>query len=216
LPTPRRKPSPGADAAAQAARLATDTGRALGELAQTLARGQSRTEAAIAAESEATARLAEALRSSGGGVAAAARSLAEIESSLNGVRDGFAALATQNAEGAKTLRQIVAEQEAIASSLSEVAHELGSIAVGSVQRQDASGRDVAALVDRLGQLADMLARSQGLPFPGLLETPTMAAEAATRSAAIPPASGPSGEPPRVGRPCSSTPSPAGDAAAKAT
>jgi hypothetical protein len=155
----------GADAAAQAGRLATDTGRALGELAQTLSKGQARTEAAIASEAEATGRLAEALRSSSGGVAAAARSLGEIEASLAGVRDGFAALATQNAEGAKTLRAILAEQEAIASGLSEVAHDLGSVAVGSAQRQDASGRDVAALVGRLDALADLLARTQGLPPP---------------------------------------------------
>ena len=155
----------GADAAAQAARLATDTGRALGELAQTLAKGQTRTEAALAAEAEATGRLAEALRSSAGGVVGAARSLAEIEAALANVRDGFAALATQNAEGAKTLRAILAEQEAIASGLSEVAHDLGSIAVGSVQRQDAAGRDFSALVGRLDALTDLLARTQGLPTP---------------------------------------------------
>lgn len=137
----------GADAAAQAARLATDTGRAIGDLAQGLVKGQARVEAAIAGEAEATSRLADALRATGSGVVAASRTLAEIESSLSRMREGFAAVASQNGDAAKALRAIVAEQQAVADSLTEVAHDL----------RDIAGREVAAQLNRLDALADRLA-----------------------------------------------------------
>lgn len=156
----------GADAAAQAGRVATETGKGIADVAQALARNQSRSESARADEAETVSRLADALRGSAGGVQASTRALQEIESSLGAMRGGFDAVAAQNAEQARALRALLAEQEAIAGSLAEVARDIGSIAVSTTQRQDATSRDVAALVSRLDALTDILGGRGGtVPSP---------------------------------------------------
>ncbi len=155
----------GADSAAQAGRVATETGKGIADVAQALARGQARLETALADEAETVGRLADALRGSVGGVQASTRTLQEIEASLGAVRAGFDGIAAQGAEQARTLRALLAEQEAIAGGLAEVARDIGSIAVASANRQDAAGRDVAALVARLDTLADAISRANGLPTP---------------------------------------------------
>jgi hypothetical protein len=155
----------GADSAAQAARVATEASRGIGEIAQGLARSQGRVEAAIAGEGESVARLADALRGGAGGVQASTRALQEIEASLVSIRDGFALTAAQTAEQTRALHALLADQETIAAQLAEVARDLGSISIASVQRQDLAGRDLSALIARLDALTGALSRPAALREP---------------------------------------------------
>ena len=75
LSTSSERSLAGAEAAAQAGRIATDAVRGIAEIGASLATSQNRVEHAIAGESEANTRLAEALRSGMSGVAASARTL---------------------------------------------------------------------------------------------------------------------------------------------
>ncbi|MCC6314259.1 MAG: hypothetical protein IT337_09610 [Thermomicrobiales bacterium] len=153
----------GVDAAAQAARIATDAGRAIGVVAQSLAAGQSRVEDAVAKGAEANTRLAESLRGAGGGIGNATRTLQEIDASLASMRDGFSAVVSQSTEHAATLRALLGEQEAIASGLAEVARDIGAISIGAAQRQESANRDISALVNRLDTVVEAMATSARTP-----------------------------------------------------
>ena len=80
----------GAEAAAKAGQVASEAVRHIADVAAGLADGHIRVEQAIAAESEANTRLAEALRGSGGGVSNATRAMADIAATLVRVRDDLA------------------------------------------------------------------------------------------------------------------------------
>ena len=94
----------GAEAAAQAGRIATDAVRGIAEIGAGLATSQNRVEHAIAGESEANTRLAEALRSGMSGVAASARTLSDVQTGLVGIRDEFHAIAQSNQHSPKVFR----------------------------------------------------------------------------------------------------------------
>ncbi len=149
----------GADSAAQAARVATEASRGIGEIAQGLARSQARVDAAMAAESESVSRLAEALRSGSGGMQSSTRALQEIERSLGAIQDGFGHTAALTAEQARALGDLLEAQEQIAGQLADVARELGSISLATVQRQEMTARDVASLVSRLDALTSAIGRT---------------------------------------------------------
>jgi hypothetical protein len=149
----------GAESAAQAARVATEASRGIGEIAQALARSQARVESAMATESESVSRLAEALRSGSGGMQSSTRALQEIERSLGAIQDGFGHTASLTAEQARALRDLLDAQEQIAGQLADVARELGSISIATVQRQEMTARDVATLVARMDALTTALGRS---------------------------------------------------------
>ena len=97
----------GSEAAAQAARSATEAVRGIAELAQTLATGQARVESAVAGEAEANQRLADALRGSTGGVAASTRTLQEIGAGLAQLRDELGRIANQSGQQASTLSSLL-------------------------------------------------------------------------------------------------------------
>jgi hypothetical protein len=160
----------GADAAAQAARVATEAVRGIGAMAQDLAASQSRVERAVADEAEANSRLADALRGSAGGVAASARTLAEIDSGLSGLRDDLSRLAASTTSQAQTLNGLLEQQTSVASGLARVAHDISTISLRTAQRQDEVSQDVAALVDRVERVLHGLGRNAGLvteePAPG--------------------------------------------------
>lgn len=149
----------GADASTQAARVATEAVRGIGEIAQHLATSQSRVEAALAAEVETNTRLADALRGSTGGVTASTRTLQEIGAGLSHLRDEFARLASQSADQAMTLRSLLDDQAGIASDLTKVARDVSSISIVTAQRQEAVNKEVSALVNRIESLTNLLARA---------------------------------------------------------
>ena len=160
----------GADAAAQAARLATDTTRGITDLAQSLVASQTRIEGSVAAEAEANARLADALRGSVNGVAASTRALTEITAGLAQLRDELGRLSLRTGEQASTLNALLDEQTGIAGGMAEVARDISSISIMTAQRQDTITKDVATLVGRLDALAATLARSAAsIPSPEALE-----------------------------------------------
>ncbi len=160
----------GADAAAQAARLATDTTRGITDLAQSLVASQARIEGSVAAEAEANTRLADALRGSVNGVAASTRALTEITAGLAQLRDELGRISLRTGEQATTLNALLDEQTGIAGGMAEVARDISSISVMTVQRHDTITKDVAALVGRLDALAATLARSAAsIPSPEALE-----------------------------------------------
>ena len=151
----------GADAAAQASRVATEAVRGIGAIAQELASSQSRVERAVAEEAEANSKLADALRGTGGGMAASARTLGEIESGLGGLRDELSRLATGTTGQAQALHNLLEQQASIATGLAQVARDISTISVRTAQRQDEVSRDVGTLVERLDRVI------QGLPRTGV-------------------------------------------------
>jgi hypothetical protein len=160
----------GADAATQAARVATEAVRGIGEIAQHLAASQTRMETALASEVETTSRLADALRGSAGGVSASTRTLQEIGAGLSQLRDEFARLGSQSADQAMTLRSLLDDQAGIAGDLTKVARDVSSISIVTAQRQDAVNKEVSALVSRIEGLTNLLARAtQAAPTAETLE-----------------------------------------------
>jgi hypothetical protein len=154
----------GADAAAQAARVATEAVRGIGAIAHDLAGSQSRVERAVAEEAEANGRLAEALRGNAGGMAASARALGEIEGGLNGLRDELNRLAVQSTAQAQSLKGLLAQQASVATGLAQVARDISTISLRTAQRQDDVARDVAGLVDRLDRAVQAFGRTSGIPL----------------------------------------------------
>ncbi|MBA2597111.1 MAG: hypothetical protein H0V00_10860 [Chloroflexia bacterium] len=152
----------GADAAAQASRVATEAVRGIGAIAQDLAASQTRVERAVSEEAEANTKLADALRGSAGGMAASARTLGEIEGGLGGLRDELGRLATGTAGQAQTLNGLLEEQAAIATGLSQVARDISTISMRTAQRQEEVSRDVGSLVERLDRVVQGLGRTAGV------------------------------------------------------
>jgi hypothetical protein len=151
----------GADAAAQASRVATEAVRGIGAIAHDLAGSQTRVERAVAEEAESNSRLADSLRSNAGGISASARALGEIESGLGGLRDELGRLAAGTASQAQTLNGLLEQQASIATGLAQVAHDISTISVRTAQRQDEVSRDVGVLVDRLDRVVQGLSRAEG-------------------------------------------------------
>jgi chromosome segregation ATPase len=148
----------GADAAAQASRVATEAMRGIGAIAENMAASQTRVERAVADEAEANGRLAESLRGNAGGMAASARALAEIEGGLGGLRDELGRRAAGTTGQAETLSSLLEQQASIATGLAQVAHDISTISMRTAQRQDEVSRDVGTLVDRLDRVLQGLGR----------------------------------------------------------
>ena len=164
----------GADAAAQAARVATEAVRGIGAIAHDLAASQTRVERAVAEEAEANSRLADALRGNAGGMAASARTLGEIEDGLRGLRDELGRLSVGAAGQAQTLNGLLEQQAAVATGLAQVARDISTISMRTAQRQEETSRDVGSLVERLDRVIQGLGRSVGFeteepPPPGRLD-----------------------------------------------
>jgi chromosome segregation ATPase len=151
----------GADAAAQASRVATEAVRGISAIAHELAGSQTRVERAVAEEAEANSRLADALRGNAGGMAASARTLGEIEGGLRGLRDELNRMATGTAGQAQTLNNLLEQQASIATGLAQVARDISTISMRTAQRQDDVSRDVGTLVERLDRIVQGLGRGAG-------------------------------------------------------
>ncbi len=149
----------GADAAAQAARLATETTRGIVDLTQSLAGSQARIESAVTAESASNTRLADALRGSANGVATSTRALAEIVGGLTQLRDDLGRIAANSANQASSLSALLDEQTGVAGGMAEVGRDLSSISIMTAQRHEAMAKDIAALLSRLEGLSSALGRS---------------------------------------------------------
>jgi hypothetical protein len=153
----------GAEAAAQAGRIATDAVRGIAEIGQNLATGQNRVEHAIASESEANTRLAEALRSGMSGVAQSARTLSDVQVALASLRDEFQSIAQTNQQFAEGMSRMLTEQTAIASDISRLARSLGA---ADTKSQQAMTDELSSLVRRLDAITpppapDNAPRSEG-------------------------------------------------------
>jgi hypothetical protein len=135
----------GAEAAAQAGRIATDAVRGIAEIGQNLATSQNRVEHAIASESEANTRLAEALRSGMSGVAASARTLSDVQVGLSSIRDEFQSISQSNQLFAEGLSRMFTEQTSIAAEIGRVARSMGN----GGQNQQAMNDELSSLVRRL-------------------------------------------------------------------
>ncbi|HRA47642.1 MAG TPA: hypothetical protein PK819_06210 [Thermomicrobiales bacterium] len=138
----------GAEAAAQAGRIATDAVRGIAEIGASLATSQNRVEHAIASESEANTRLAESLRSGMSGVAASARTLTDVNVGLSSIRDEFHAIAQSNQLFAESLSRMLNEQMSVASDIGRMAKAIGSGTL-TPQNQREMTEELTTLVRRL-------------------------------------------------------------------
>ncbi len=153
----------GAEAAAQAGRVATEAVRGIAEMSSALAAGQARLEHALATETEANARLAESLRGGMNGVASSTKALTDISSGLASLREEFARISELTQEQSITLSRLLTEQSAIASGLSQVARDLSAVGIATSQRQREINEEVATLIRRLDHLASVLSHASGTP-----------------------------------------------------
>jgi hypothetical protein len=148
----------GAEAAAQAGRVATEAVRGIAEMTAALAASQSRLEHAIAGESESNARLTDTLRTGMNGVGASTKSLTEIAAGLSSLREEFSRIGDLSQEQSITLSRLLTEQSAIASGLGQVARDLSAVGIATSQRQREVNEEVAGLVRRLDTLTGQLGR----------------------------------------------------------
>lgn len=159
----------GAEAAAQAGRVASEAVRGIAELASGLATSQMRVEAAVAGEAEANSRLADALRASTGGVAATSKVLHEVGGGLSHLRQEFGQLAEQMSNQTGSLGALLNEQRNVGSGLAQVARDLGAIGNATGQRQREMNEEISMLVKRLDGVANVLARATtNMPTPEAL------------------------------------------------
>jgi Mg2+ and Co2+ transporter CorA len=160
----------GADAAAKAGQVASEAVRHIAEVAASLADGQLRIEQAIAAESEANTRLADALRGSGSGVTNATRAMADIASTLVRVRDDLSQMSDLTGTQTTALQRLLADQNGMATSMQHIAHELSSVGNATAQRQREITDEAAALIQRIDTLTSVLSRAAaGLPTPDMMQ-----------------------------------------------
>lgn len=151
----------GAETASQAGRLATDAVHGIVDLTASLSGGQARLEHALAEQTEANSKLADSLRSGMGGVSASSRSLGDISLALSQVRDEFNRMSQLAEEQTMTLSRLLSEQNTMASSLSDVARDLGAAGVSTSLRQREMNDELASLVRRLDALAATLTHIAG-------------------------------------------------------
>jgi hypothetical protein len=160
----------GADAAAKAGQVASEAVRYIADVAASLGDGQARIEQAIAAESEANTRLAEALRGSSGGVMNATRAMGDIVNTLVRVRDDLAQVSEMSGAHAGALQRLMAEQGGVTSSLQQAARDLSTAGTNTSQRQREITEEAAALIQRIDTLTNVLSRAAaGLPTPEMVQ-----------------------------------------------
>jgi uncharacterized phage infection (PIP) family protein YhgE len=146
----------GAEAAAQAGRVATDAVRGIAEMSTALAASQMRVENAISEETESNARLADALRTSSNGVNATAKLLADIQTALGSLHGEFARIAEYSHEQSTAMSRLLTEQSAISSGLAQVAREISANSGGA---GNANSGETTALIRRLDALTNALSRA---------------------------------------------------------
>jgi len=148
----------GAETAAQAGRIASDAVRGIGEVVRQLGESQERVEQALAGDTEANGRLGEALRSSTASAQTTTRILNDIGGGLARIREEFDRLGTQTGQNAGALNALLAQQADLAKDISQVAREMGTVGLGTAQRQREVNQDLQHLVQRLDGLANTLNR----------------------------------------------------------
>lgn len=151
----------GAEAAAQAGRVASEAVRGIAEISQALAASQTRVESALANETEANARLAEALRGGMNGVNASAKTLSDIQLALTHLRQEFSRIADVSQEHSHALSRLMTEQSAISSNLAQVARDLNTVGAAQTQRQRDFNEEFNALIHRLDSIATMMSKIAG-------------------------------------------------------
>jgi hypothetical protein len=145
-----------AETASQAGRVATEAVQHIAEIAQTLARSQSSLDRALAEQTDANAKLADALRSGAGGVSASSRMLSDIAMALGELREEFNRISQLAQEQTIALSRLLSEQTTMASNLSDVAQDLGAASVSTSMRQREMNDEAASLMRRLDALAATL------------------------------------------------------------
>jgi hypothetical protein len=153
----------GAEAAAQAGRVASEAVRGIADVSQTLIQSQTKVESALASETDANTRLADALRGGMTGVNASAKTLGEIQGTLGQLRQEFSRIADMSKENAQILSRVMTEQNTISTSLSQAARELSSGNAGGSARNRDVNEEFSTLVRRLDAIAVQLGRSVGAP-----------------------------------------------------
>ncbi len=150
-----------AETASQAGRVATEAVQSIAEIAQALAGSQTSLDQALADQTDANAKLADALRSGSGGVSASSRLLADVSISLGELREEFNRIGQLAQEQTITLSRLLSEQNTMASSLSDVAQDLSAASVSTSMRQREMNDESAMLMRRLDSLAATLQHLAG-------------------------------------------------------
>jgi uncharacterized protein YoxC len=149
----------GADAAAQAGRVASEAVRGIAEIAESLAANQDRLESALADGTEANSRLANALSGSSGGISESTRQLNQIGAGLAQLQLEFARIAEQTESHTSHLADLLREQHDVAGGISQVARDLSAVGIATAQRQREVSDDLSGLLRRLDELTAALSRT---------------------------------------------------------
>ncbi|MGE3797346.1 MAG: hypothetical protein AB7G88_05850, partial [Thermomicrobiales bacterium] len=150
-----------AETASQAGRVATEAVQSIAEIAQSLASSHTNLDRALAEQTDANSKLADALRSGAGGVSASSRLLADVSMALGELREEFNRMGQLAQEQTITLSRLLSEQTTMASSLSDVAQDLSAAGVSTSMRQREMNDEAAMLMRRLDSLAATLQHLAG-------------------------------------------------------
>jgi archaellum component FlaC len=153
----------GAEAAAQAGRIASEAVRGIAEISSALASSQTRVESALANETEVNSRLADALRGGMNGVNASAKTLSDVQGALTQLRTEFSRIGDISQEHSHTLSRLMTEQNAISTNLAQVARDFGTLGSAQSNRQREIHEEFSSLLHRLDNIASMMARMTGSP-----------------------------------------------------
>jgi len=145
-----------ADTASQAGRVATEAVHSIAEIAQSLSMSQTSLDQALAGQTDANSKLADALRSGTGGVSASSRILADVSMALGELREEFNRIGQLSQEQTIILSRLLSEQTTMASSLSDVAQDLSAASVSTSLRQREMNDEASSLMRRLDGLAATL------------------------------------------------------------
>lgn len=145
-----------AETASQAGRVATEAVQSIAEMATALSSSQMSLDRALAEQTDANAKLADAFRSGAGGVSASSRILADVSMALGELREEFNRIGQLSQEQTIILSRLLSEQTTMASSLTDVAQDLSAASVSTSLRQREMNDEVSGLMRRLDALAATL------------------------------------------------------------
>ena len=148
----------GAEQTSLAGRHAMDAVKSVAEIARDVTASQARIDEILTAQTNASGQLSETLRKSESTTGQTARQLAEIGNGLVALQRDFAAVGQQNAKQIEIINGMLNRQSESGQDLSNLAREIGGIAMNTTQRQREVNDAVQHLVQRLDNLANSLNR----------------------------------------------------------
>lgn len=146
----------GAESASQAGRIALDAVREISGVAKEIGASHERVDKVLSAHTSASNALAETLRNTDSHSSITARHLADIGNGLAELRGEFGTIADQQANYLQTLNTLFESHAQSSSDLTQLARDIGGVAIETAQRQRELTDGLQHLLQRLDSMANTL------------------------------------------------------------